>query len=101
MRYFCLFILIKFQQEPKLAKTLWVSLFNGLCSELKQDEEQYSQFLSNIKPCLMSIVHQITGCVPLLVGAVLEISYNIDLELDAKTITEGIQCCRVLTELKS
>jgi hypothetical protein len=74
-----------------------VSLFSGLCSELKkrEDQEQYSQFLDSSKVCLMSMVNQITGCVPLLVGAILEISYTIDdLEFDSKTITEGIWCCK-------
>jgi DNA-PKcs, CC5 len=84
---------IKFQQEPKVAKTLWVSLFSGLCSELKKqtEQEQYSQFLNSSKVCLKSMVSEITGCVPLLVGAILEISYTIDdLEFDSNTITEGI-----------
>jgi len=65
-------------------------LFAGFCSELKPTEEKYTQFTKSVETSLKSIFENTTGFVPLMMGAVFEISLKMELELHYSLVNESM-----------
>ncbi|XP_065336911.1 DNA-dependent protein kinase catalytic subunit-like [Cloeon dipterum] len=77
------------KQDQHLSKTLLVSFFQSFCSKLKEvDVIQYERFLQDLKQELQGIFENTTGCVPMLLGAVMEISLKVEFELNPNLIVD-------------
>jgi hypothetical protein len=63
---------------------LFVSLFVGIAEKRKD-----SNFIPDIETHLRNIFEENARCVPMLMGAVMEIALDTDLELQPNTISDG------------
>ncbi|XP_059489779.1 DNA-dependent protein kinase catalytic subunit-like isoform X2 [Neocloeon triangulifer] len=77
------------KREQQLSKTLIVSFFTGMCSKLKEaNSSQYESFLQELQQELKLIFENTTGCVPMLLSSIMEISFRVEFELNPNLIVD-------------
>ena len=78
------------QSDPVIARTLYISLINGILNDLKvKDRESWAKLRSNLIGIIINVFTNTTAHNKFLISALLQTLFDNDLEIPENILAEG------------